>query len=116
MDYHIIAFDAQLARITVIYAGALYPVGLDLPVSEDGKVPVGDDLKTWILDRTPQELIERKRLIGSGVANANEIEKLVEPIVAPPTPIPQEEIDASWKANIQGAVLMILRETGVIAE
>ena len=115
-DYQIIAWDAQIARITVLYHGALFPIALDLPISPDGNVPVGKDLDQWIVDRTPQELIERKKQIGEGIKNADEIEKLVVPIISPPSPRPQEEIDLSWKTNIEGAVLLILKETGVISE
>lgn len=115
-DYQIIAWDAEIGRITVFYHGALFPIGLDLPISENGEVPVGEDLEKWIVERTPTELVERKKLIGDGIKNAEEIEKLVQPIIRPPTPRPQEEIDLGWKANIEGAVLMILRETGVISE
>lgn len=116
IDYNIIAFDEVTARITVAFAGALYPILLELPVAEDGSVPDGEVLDKWIKDRTPLDLIERKKLLVNGIPNAEKIKELVKPIVAPPTPIPQEEIDAGWKTNIQGAVLMILRETGVIAE
>ncbi len=116
MDYNIIAFDEVTARITVLYTGALYPILLELPVAQDGSVPDGEVLDEWIKARTPLDLIERKKLLSKGIPNKAKIQELVHPIIAPPTPIPQEEIDRGWKANIEGAVLMILRETNVIAE
>ena len=83
MDYKIVQVDASTANIVVeflLIPG--YRVAIDLPVDDDGNVPVGTELDAYIKGFLPYFLIERQAKLASGIVNLDQLMQHVEP--APP--------------------------------
>lgn len=82
MDFQIISFNPQTARVIVECADM--QLAIDLPIDDEGNVPEGPALEQFIMGFIPVEALRRKRLLEKwgGVRNAAAIEALV----APPDP------------------------------
>ena len=76
MKYEIIEFNELTGRIAVIVAN-FSPIIIDLPVDENGRVPVGDELRDYINGFLPHSYIQRKDLVDKGIKNTDEIKALV---------------------------------------
>ena len=76
MDYKIVEFNELTGKI-VVTLNDFAPIEIELPVDENGKVPVGDELATYINGFLPHSYIQRKELISNGIANIDEIKALV---------------------------------------
>lgn len=100
MIYKIVSFNRVTGQIDVEYEN-LITMGLMLPIDSEGKVPVGDTLKDFILMLAPVAEIERlknlKQKITKEILNADQISQLVEPSSSLKDPI----LDNSYS----GAVL-----------
>lgn len=77
IKYKIVEFNRSIGQIIVEF-DEWHPMPIDLHVDENGLYPVGDELDVYIKKFYPIGSIERKRLHEAGIANADEIEKLVE--------------------------------------
>ena len=87
VNYKIISFEEGAGRILVQYEGLEgTPIPIDLPLGNNGLYFTGEELDQYIRVMAPLHLINREIKIKSGVANAEEIHALVQPI-APMTPV-----------------------------
>ena len=112
-DYTITGYDEKLARLGVWFTGAPTPEWLWLPISEDGLVPVGDELHDWIMLHRPAPIIERGEIVAKGVKNQDVIIGMVPKPEPVPTPDPVEEAKrmGEW---IEPGVLFLLKKYGLI--
>jgi hypothetical protein len=77
MEFKIVSFNPATAQI-VVEAGDMR-LALDLPVDDDGYVPEGDALETYVMGFIPPEVLRRQRVLAQhgGVRNAESIQRLV---------------------------------------
>lgn len=78
MDYKIISFDQSNGSIVVRYREDMSPVNIDLPLDENGLYPTGEALNEYIRAFIPVWHLERLDRLAEGVANAAEIQALVQ--------------------------------------
>lgn len=87
VNYKIISFEEGVGRILVQYEGLeSTPIPIDLPLNTSGLYFSGEELDQYIRVMAPLHLINREIKIKSGVANAEAIHALVQP-VEPLTPV-----------------------------
>jgi hypothetical protein len=80
MDYKIIRANPATAQIEVEFLlldG--YVVSIDLPIDENGAVPVGQELDTYIKGFLPYYLVGRNAKLSAGISNINDLMQHVEP-------------------------------------
>jgi hypothetical protein len=77
MEFKIVSFNPATAQI-VVEVGDMR-LALDLPVDDDGYVPEGDALETYVMGFIPPEVLRRQRVLAQhgGVRNAESIQRLV---------------------------------------
>lgn len=82
--YKIVSFNELHGQIEIQYDVNYPPVCVDLPL-ENGLFLTGDALDAYIQGFIPVTHIDRLNTLKNGVANANEIQALVQPIDSLPT-------------------------------
>jgi hypothetical protein len=93
IQYKIVSFDKSLGQIIVEF-DEWFPMPIDLHVNDRGLYPTGAELDDYIKRFYPKGSIERKRLHEEGIANAHEIEALLQPSsFIPPEPPVQDDGD-----------------------
>jgi hypothetical protein len=76
-NYKIVNFNEATAQIFVRYSD--FPlISIDLPIDQDGNVPVNEQLDLYIKGFLPTHEIARKQQCLKGITNANAIRTLVE--------------------------------------
>jgi hypothetical protein len=85
VNYIIRSFDENFAQIEVEVEGFDSPFAIDLPIDDDGNLPTGSVLDSYIRGFIPMFILERKAKIAEGITNATDISSLV---VTPPLPEP----------------------------
>lgn len=78
-DYKIRSFNKELGQILVQFDD-LPLVAIDLQVDENGNVPEGEDLDNAIRVFYPSWHFDRLERLKNGIRNADQVEKLVDPI------------------------------------
>jgi hypothetical protein len=78
MNYKIISFDSSNGSIVIKFSENMSPVSVDLPLNENGLYITGEELDEYLKGFIPTWHIERLARIQAGVANASDIEALVE--------------------------------------
>lgn len=78
MNYKIIGFDETTSTLTIQYDDMSIRAVI-LPISEDGKVPAGDDLHALIAALPPMNAPR-----APAIANASQIAEMVVPATIPP--------------------------------
>ena len=76
MSYKIVKFWPDVGQIEIECEGYDQRIAIDLPI-DNGRYPEGDDLDIYIRGFVPSWLIQRKKLLAAGVANASDIKSLV---------------------------------------
>ena len=115
-NYKIIGFDKQTGVLTVSYDDSMAPVGIDVPIDENGLYITGESLDTYIQGFIPTWHLERVNQIASGIANEAQIESLVE-VTADQTSIQegaisQAQLDQNNK--LENEIVRILIKHGVL--
>lgn len=78
MPYKIIKFEETTGVLVVQFHENIPPFGIDLPLNEQGLYITGQELEQYIEGFAPRDFIERKNKISQGIANASEIQALVD--------------------------------------
>jgi hypothetical protein len=79
MEYKIVEFNEATGQVTIQVEG--FPLfSVDLPIDENKKLPVGEELKAYLKGFIPTWHVERQEKLSGGIANAEEIRKLVTPL------------------------------------
>lgn len=81
VNYKIIGFDKTIGSIVVSFDEKMAPLAIDVPLNEEGLYITGEELDTYIKGFIPTWHLDRVAKISAGVANENEIEALVQPVV-----------------------------------
>ena len=76
--YKIIAFNEATGHITIRFAD-FAPINVELPIDENGNLPVGTELDQYLVGFIPTWHLARQERLANGISNANEIASLVEP-------------------------------------
>ena len=92
LSYRIIKFNQSTGSIVVQYKkddAVIATYNFDIPIDDDGLYLVGDELHERLMSMMPTQWIARMESLANGVANAADIEALVDPLpVIEPTPLP----------------------------
>ena len=83
--YTIRIFDESTAQVIVEYKDCA-PIGIDLPIDENGNVPEGDELDKLIRGFIPVWHFERLEKIKAGIKNASAVHVKVVPYPSSPEP------------------------------
>ena len=85
MNYKIVKFNKQDGQVFIEYDAEFPPIVIDVPI-KDNLFIVGQELHDYIQGFIPVWHLERLRQLKAGIANAQEIEALVQPssVVQPP--------------------------------
>lgn len=78
MEYKIVKFNKHDGQILIAYDPEFPPIAIDVPIN-DGLFMVGQELRDYIQGFIPVWHLERLRQLKAGIANAQEIEAMVEP-------------------------------------
>lgn len=76
--YKIIGFDEKTGQAIISVNNDTMQFSIDVPLDNNGLFFVGEELDNYIKGFIPVDLIDRKNILESGVANAHEIYSLVE--------------------------------------
>jgi hypothetical protein len=98
MNYKIISFDRDSGSIVIKFAENMAPINIDLPLNEDGLYITGEALNEYVKGFIPTWHLERLSRIQAGIANADDIEALVQEddtAVTQQTPTEQEIANAN---------------------
>lgn len=105
MNYKIISFDSSNGSIVIKFSENMSPVSVDLPLNENGLYITGEELDEYVKGFIPTWHIERLARIQEGVANAADIEALVETeadeTTVQQTPTEQDVANAKMWAEIE---------------
>lgn len=73
MNFKIVNFDSATGQLVINVAGL--HIAIDLPVDDEGRVPVGEALINHITPFIPAEVLRKSEILGrhGGVSNAEEI-------------------------------------------
>ena len=92
LSYRIIKFNQSTGSIVVQYKKddvVIATYNFDIPIDDGGLYLVGDELHERLMSMMPTQWIARMESLANGVANAADIEALVDPLpVIEPTPLP----------------------------
>jgi hypothetical protein len=87
--YKIIHFDEVSGSIVVKYDENMSPINIDVPLNDEGKYVVGEELDSYIRGFIPVWHIERINKIAAGIPNTAEISALVQPELNEQLPVQQ---------------------------
>jgi hypothetical protein len=116
IPYKITGFAENTAQLGVWFDGAPHPEWLWLPISENGEVPIGDELHNWIMLHFPTAMASRSKLLKNGITNLNDLAPVLPPVPEPRIPT-DAEIQAMHEADavqIKPVIDIILRGHGLI--
>lgn len=77
-NYKIVGFDKSSGVITVSFDNNMAPLGIDVPLNEQGLYITGTELDTYIQGFIPTWHLERINKIAAGIPNETQIAALVE--------------------------------------
>jgi hypothetical protein len=78
MTYRIVKFEETTGVLVVQFHESIPPFGIDLPLNEQGLYITGQELEQYIEGFAPRDFIDRKNKINQGIANASDIQALVD--------------------------------------
>jgi hypothetical protein len=121
MTYRIVGFNEASGGLLVKFAENMEPFSIDVPLNAEGLYITGQELEQYIEGFAPTEFINRFSQIAAGIANASDIQALVEAtpqVEGLPTVLTPEEIanQQMWRdLKFKESVAKVLVEFGVLA-
>lgn len=112
MSYQIIDFIEETGQI-ILYVEGFVPFSVDLPLDEHNNVPTDNELDVYLKGYVPVWQIERNNKLKAGIANADEIRKLVNPLPQETTNIQSQK--SMEIENLKATIISVLQEEGLIA-
>jgi len=101
LTYKVLNFNENTGQLVIEYAQGLAPLSVDVPI-QNGLYITGEELDTYVKGFIPTWHLERQAQITAGVANANELQALVEETASVELPVTatQEQLQAEENAKM----------------
>lgn len=122
MNYKIISFDQNTGSIVVRYRDDMPPVNVDVPLNDDGLFITGQELTEYINSFIPVWHLERMDRLSAGVANADQIQSLVQEEIVPAVqeepllnPLEVENIKMWEQYELEKQIGNVLVKFGLVA-
>lgn len=107
MNYKITNFIPESAQVIIEVPG-LAPFAVDLPIDDNGNVPVGEELTVYLSGFIPTWHLDRVNKISTGIKNIAEIQALVQPSDLAPLEISNPNLTEN--TSLKATIVEVLQE------